>query len=183
MSVVVITLGSNIDKERNLPAAVTLLSAQVEVVRVSRVYETTPKGLPEQPNFFNAAAMLETGLSPASLKDGLLSEIERQLKRERQADKNAPRTMDLDIALYDERVETYTPADGRPRYIPDPDLLRFVHVALPVADLLPEKSHPESGERLGDIADRLLREANTGGRQVIWVRSDIDLHSALALKH
>jgi 2-amino-4-hydroxy-6-hydroxymethyldihydropteridine diphosphokinase len=180
MPKVAISLGSNINKEQNLPAAVSLLAATGIVVEVSPVYETIPAGLNDQPTFLNAAVLLETKQTPTMLKDGLLSHIERRLKRERQADRNAPRTIDLDIALYDNWIGSYTPSDNRPRYIPDPALLRFIHVALPVADLLPEMAHPETGERLRDIAARLLREANTGRHPVIWARSDIDLRVAPA---
>ncbi|MFO7661245.1 MAG: 2-amino-4-hydroxy-6-hydroxymethyldihydropteridine diphosphokinase [Chloroflexota bacterium] len=183
MPKVAISLGSNINKEQNLPAAVSLLAATGNVVEVSSVYETIPAGLNDQPTFFNAAILLDTIYPPTMLKDGLLSEIELQLKRVRQADKNAPRTIDLDIIIYGNWIGSYTPGDNRPRYIPDPALLRFVHVALPVADLLPDMAHLETGERLRDIADRLLREADTGGQPVIWARSDIDLRMALALRY
>lgn len=177
MARVVLTLGSNIDKEHNLPAAVTLLAGRENVLAVSPVYETKPTGLLDQPNFFNAAILIETDQPPASLKDGLLSDIETILRRVRQADKNAPRTIDLDIALYADAVLDYTPRDGRPRHIPDRDLLRFAHCALPVADLLPAARHPETGERLAEIAKRLQRESRIDGQPAIWPRPDINLHS------
>ncbi len=176
---VVISLGSNIDKEKNLPAAVTLLSRVVEIVAVSSVYETTPVGLREQPDFFNAAVLLRTDMTAAALKDGPLAEIEQQLKRKRTTDKNAPRTIDLDIALYDESRFEYIPADGRTRHVPDPDLLRFVHCALPLADLLPNTNHPETGEPLSMLAERLLRETTAAHGDIIRERPDIDLRLAL----
>jgi 2-amino-4-hydroxy-6-hydroxymethyldihydropteridine diphosphokinase len=179
MARVVLTLGSNIDKERNLPAAVRLLAERARLIAVSSVYETRPTGLLDQPNFFNAAVLLETDESPAELKDGLLREIETRLKRVRQADKNAPRTIDLDIALYDDRVFDYTPADGRPRHIPDRDLLRFAHCALPVADLLPDMAHPETGEPLAAVAARLELGSREEDEPAISPRPDIDLGAYL----
>ena len=166
MNTAVISLGSNIDKERNLPAAVRLLGEMCRVVAVSRVYETLPVGLPEQPNFLNAAVMVETPLQPGALKREVLAVIEQRLGRVRTADKNAPRTIDLDLALFNDEVRDY---DGR--HVPDPDLLRFAHVALPIADLLPDMPHPETGEPLYAIAGRLLAKATAenGGVAPVWV--------------
>ncbi len=174
----VVILGSNIDKERNLPAAVRLLSGMVEIIDVSGVYETAPKGLLEQPRFFNAAILVHTDLTPAQLKDGPLAAVERRLGRHRVTEKNAPRTIDLDIVLYDDEVMTYTPGDGRARRLPDADLLRFAHCALPVADLLPDIPHPETGEPLQTIAARLLRAATSEHSDDIRPRPDIDLRRA-----
>ena len=173
MARVVLTLGSNIDKERNLPAAVQLLARGVSVVAVSPVYETVPVGLREQPNFLNAAVLIETGQNAIELKDGLLADIERALRRERTADKNAPRTIDLDIALYDKAVFDYTPADGRPRHVPDRDLLRFPHCLVPVADLLPDLPHPEMGQPLRRLADRLVADYTAAHGRVLWPRPDL----------
>lgn len=158
---VVVTLGSNIDKERNLPEAVRLLARAADMRAVSPIYETAAAGAPDQPHFYNAAVLLETDETAAALKDGLLAGIERALGRERTADKYAPRTIDLDIALYDDAIFDYTPADGRPRHVPDPDLLRFPHCALPVADLLPDMPHPETGEPLRALAARVLHDYTT----------------------
>lgn len=176
---VVVILGSNIDKERNLPAAIRLLADSVAIIDVSTVYETAPVGLREQPHFFNAAVLLQTHESAAELKDGLLAGVERRLGRRRTNDKNAPRTIDLDIALYDSAVLDYIPADGRVRHIPEPDLLRFAHCALPVADLLPDMPHPETGESIGSIAARMQNETLTILGQVIQPRFDINLHSLI----
>ncbi len=172
---VVVLLGSNVDKERNLPAAARLLAASAQVIAVSPVYETAPVGAEQSPHFFNAAVLLMTPQKAAELKDGLLSDIERQLWRERTADKNAPRTIDLDIALFDDAVFDYTPADGRPRHVPEPDLLRYLHCLQPVADLLPDLPHPETGEPLVRLADRLGRDYATAHGPTIWPRPDVSL--------
>ncbi len=182
---VAVILGSNIDREHNLPAAVRLLSEATNVIGVSTVYETIAVGSHQQPNYFNAVVLLETELTPAELKDGLLTMVEQQLGRRRTADKYAPRTIDLDIVLYGDMdsdyivVGDYIPADGRPHHIPDPDLLRYLHSAVPVAELLPELKHPETGESLHSIAARLLAKASAGGEEPIRPRPDIDLQQAL----
>lgn len=169
MNRVFVLLGSNINKELNLPEAVQLLSSLCRVTAVSSIYESIPVGLREQPNYLNAALIVETTLSAAELKAGPLSEIEQQLKRERQPDKNAPRTIDLDIVLFNDEVFEYPGPDGRLRHIPDPDLLRFAHAIVPTAELAPNISHPETGETLQAIATRLM--AATAGS--VWKRSDI----------
>lgn len=165
-----ISLGSNIDKERNLPAAVALLRQWAHVVAVSSVYETIPMGLRDQPNFFNAAVLVQTELAPAALKQELLARVEERLHRERQEDRNAPRTIDADLALYNDEVRTY---NGRA--LPEPDVVRFVHVALPLAELAPDLPHPETGESLRTIANRLYGKAAAanGGKPPIWPRPDI----------
>ena len=175
MNRIVIALGSNIDKERNMPAAVALLRQRVNVVGVSPVYETVPIGLRDQPNFFNAAVLVETVKDAATLKDEVLEWLETRLHRERQADKNAPRTIDADIVLFNEAVLDYAASDGRLRHLPDPDLLHFAHIAVPVADLLPHARHPETGEPLRAIADRLLEAATVNGVPPLWFRTDITL--------
>ncbi len=176
----IISLGSNIDKEHNLPLAVQLLVETGEATAVSAVYETIPMGLRDQANFFNAAVLLQTQLTPEQLKQGLLTDIEQQLKRVRQADKNAPRTIDLDISWYDDQSLTYQGLDGKTRAIPDPDLLRFAHVALPIADLLPSTAvHPATGEPIAHLATRLLRESTIDGQPSIWRREDMDLSPLL----
>ncbi len=182
---VTVILGSNIDREHNLPAAVRLLGEAANVLGVSSVYETIAAGSHRQPNYFNAVVLLETRLSPAELKDGLLTTVEQILGRRRTADKFAPRTIDLDIVLYlglnndDIIVDDYIPTDGRLRHLPDPDLLLYAHSAVPMAELFPELIHPETGESLRSIAARLLAKASAKGEEPMRLRPDIDLQWVL----
>ena len=155
---VVIALGSNIEKERNLPWAIELLREMCVVTAVSPIYETEPVGLRNQPRFWNAAVLIQTALTASQIKQQIIGPIETKLKRVRQADKNAPRTIDADIVLFNDAVFEYDGGDGRCRPIPDPDLQKFPHVAVPVADLLPDFPHPETGELLGELAKRVVDE-------------------------
>lgn len=175
---VAVILGSNIEREQNIPAAVRLLAGAAKVTGVSTVYETSAVGEHEQPGYFNAVVLLETELEPAELKDGLLSDVEQRLGRRRTADKFAPRTIDLDIVAYDDDAFDYTPKDGRPRHLPDSDLLRYPHTAVPMAELLPDARHPETGEMFRAIADRLLGEAARNGYLIV-PRPDVDLQAIL----
>ena len=149
---VFVSLGSNIHPEVNLPAAVRALAehTEVDLIATSLVYETAPIGTLDQANFLNAAVLLRTPLSAEALKREVLAPIEQALGRVRTPDKNAPRTIDLDIALY-----SYAVLVTGGRRIPDPDVLRYPHVAVPLADLAPYYVHPELGETLEEIAGRL----------------------------
>ena len=81
------------------------------------------------------------------MKSGVLQPIEQALGRLRTADRNAARTIDLDIALFNHEV-----LDLASRHIPDPDILKHPHVAVPLADLAPYHIHPETGQPLAEIA-------------------------------
>ncbi|HEX6986345.1 MAG TPA: 2-amino-4-hydroxy-6-hydroxymethyldihydropteridine diphosphokinase [Planctomycetaceae bacterium] len=145
---VFICLGSNIDAETNLPAAVRLLGRYGTVTAASTVYETLPVGFAEQPNFLNAAVLLETDRSPGEVFDEVVPAVERALGRTRDpANPNGPRTIDLDVALFNDLV---TRADRHE--LPDPDVTRHAFVAVPLAELDPGYVHPVTGETLASIA-------------------------------
>jgi 2-amino-4-hydroxy-6-hydroxymethyldihydropteridine diphosphokinase len=176
MNRAVILLGSNIDKEANLPKAVRMLRQCCRVTAVSTVYETVPVGLLNQPNFFNAAVLIQTEWSATQIKERLLSRIEARLYRVRLADKNAPRTIDADLVLFNDEVLDYDCYDGACRHIPDPDLLKFAHVAVPVADILPDMLHPETAVPMSAIAARLMAAIPRDQPVPLWQRPDISLN-------
>lgn len=176
MNAAVILLGSNIDKEVNLLRAARILRQSCRVTAVSAVYETIPVGLIDQPNFFNAAIQVETEWNAVQIKERLLSRIEERLQRQRQADKNAPRTIDADLILFNDEVFDYDCYDGTCRHIPDPDLLRFAHVAVPIADILPDMPHPETAEPMSAIAARLMAAIPHEQPIPLWQRPDISLN-------
>lgn len=148
---VFLTLGSNIEPRANLPRAVALLGRQFPVRAVSRVYETEPVGAPGAPPFLNAAVLIDTHLAPRALKHDVLRPLEARLGRVRTGDPNAPRTVDVDLALYDELI-LEDPVNQIT--LPDPEILTRAHVALPLADLDPRRRHPVTGESLAAIAAR-----------------------------
>lgn len=144
-----ILLGSNIERERQIPAALRLLSRHpaLRLLRSSGIYESEAVGgSGPQPIFSNSAALVETELSPAALRH-TLRYIEAGLGRVRSADKYAPRPIDLDIVLYDDFVGD---VEGSP--IPDPDLLHFAHVAVPCAEIAPHWVHPVRRQTLQAIS-------------------------------
>lgn len=148
---VFLSLGSNVEPQRNLPRAVALLALRFRLRAVSRVWETEPVGAPGTPPFLNAAVLIATGLAPGALKHEVLRPLEARLGRVRAGDPYAPRTLDVDIALYDELILEAPPLELT---IPDPEILTRAHVALPLADLSPRTRHPVTGEPLARIAER-----------------------------
>jgi len=146
-----ISLGSNIEPQVYLPRAFGQLCELGEVTAVSTVWESAPIGTLNQPRFCNAALLLLTSLSVESLCNQLRL-IEANLGRLRDPlDKNGPRTIDLDLSMYDDCAGEY---EGR--VLPDPDLLTRRFVALPLAEVAPDYRHP-NGLTLAQIAEGLER--------------------------
>ena len=143
-----IVLGSNIDPGSNLPAAAALVGEHPEIVVVaaSAVYESPPLGRPGDPWFHNAALVVETSLEPAALRTGL-RRVEAVLGRVRTSDRDAPRTVDLDLAMY----EGFD-GDAGGRRVPDPEIPHRAFLAIPLAEVAPTWVHPDAGRTLGEIA-------------------------------
>src|SRR5512146_3060036 len=128
-----LSLGSNIAHEFNLPAAVMRLTAFGRIVAVSSVWESRPVGFADQPDYLNAAVLLETPLSAQELRDMAIVAIEAALGRVRSENKNASRTIDIDIMLFNRDIFRV----GR-RRIPDPEVLERPFVAIPLAEIDPD---------------------------------------------
>jgi len=170
MNTVFLSLGSNIQPELYLPAAVDRLETVGEVAAVSSVYETLAVGDPTQPNFLNAALILITSLSADQLKQQL-SAIELSLGRQRSDDPNAARTIDLDIAFFNHDIRLI----GK-RHIPDPDILTQPYLARPLAELAPDFVHPETGQTLSAIAAPFCQRTD------IWRRDDVHLPAVKSMQ-
>lgn len=165
---VYLSLGSNLHRERCYPLAVKRLAGLGEVAAVSPVYETEPVGMEDGAgSFFNGAALLLTELAPEELKTRLL-ELEKALGRVHlPEEKWLSRPVDVDIALWGETVGTIL---GRP--VPDPGILKYIHVAVPLSDLAPNLIHPVDGRTLAEIAEALL-----GSGPLPEIRRDIILET------
>ena len=138
------------------------------MMAVSRVYQSAAAGPAGQPDFVNAAVLLETNLAPEALR-ARFRQIEAEMGRQRVDDKYAPRPIDLDLVLYNDVV-----IDTAESRLPDPDLLTRPYLAATVAELDPAAVHPITHETLGEIAARL------GRRTHLTPRPDIDLGSGPA---
>jgi 2-amino-4-hydroxy-6-hydroxymethyldihydropteridine diphosphokinase len=132
------------DRAATIDAAVSALPA---VVAVSKLRETDPVGVVDQPRFLNGAAALDTNLSARELLDVLLT-IERDLGRERR-ERWGPRTIDLDLLLYGgETIEE----PGLT--VPHPRLHERRFALEPLLDLDPELAIPGRG-RVADVLAEL----------------------------
>jgi len=99
----IIGIGSNINSEQNIAAALFYLRQEQEFVSVSTLVKTSPIGIPDQPDFLNGAAKILTTMEIADFKS-YLKNIEDLLKRDRTAPKFGPRTIDLDIVIWDGEI-------------------------------------------------------------------------------
>ena len=144
-----LSLGSNIEPEQNLKKAVALVAASSRVLAVSPVWETPPLNRPDQPNFLNAATVVETNQNAEVFKRQVIHRIESELGRVRTDDKYAPRPIDIDIMFFNRQI-----FDLDNRHIPDPEVLERPFVAIPLAQIAPDYRHPETGQTLRDIAGR-----------------------------
>ncbi len=157
---VFIALGSNLaDPAAQIRSALRDLGKLpgTRLVRSSSLYCNPPAGGLAQPEYVNAVARIETGFGPRPLLDRLL-EIERAHGRVRDYP-NAPRTLDLDIVLYGDRV-VQEPGLA----IPHPRMLERAFVLVPLAEIAPEAQVPGHG-RVADLAARIDSSAMTKLRE------------------
>ncbi len=141
-------LGTNLgDRESNLRTALRALSGLGEIAAVSSVYLSEPVGYRDQPRFWNLVVELRTALGPEEVLDAA-RRIEAGLGRTRPFP-NAPRVIDIDLLLYDDRVLETPELE-----IPHPRMLERGFVLRPLAEIAPGLRHPRTGER---IADHLAR--------------------------
>jgi 2-amino-4-hydroxy-6-hydroxymethyldihydropteridine diphosphokinase len=99
---IVIGVGSNIDPEENIKKAKAELTRIANVVKESEFVYTKPLFFYDQPDFLNGVYLIQTYLDMTELKNALLR-IETRLGRERTENKNGPRTIDLDILIYNKK--------------------------------------------------------------------------------
>jgi dihydroneopterin aldolase/2-amino-4-hydroxy-6-hydroxymethyldihydropteridine diphosphokinase len=133
MSQAFISIGSNIEPARNIPRALELLARLVRVTGVSTFYRTPALGAGDGPPFYNGVIAVETDSPPRTVKYELLRNIEEQLGRRRCRDRYAPRTIDLDLILYDNLL-----LQEEGLTLPDPEIARRAFLAVPLCELAPE---------------------------------------------
>jgi 2-amino-4-hydroxy-6-hydroxymethyldihydropteridine diphosphokinase len=117
-----VLIGSNIQPEVYLPLAVELLKKSVWLEALSSAWETPAVGS-KGPNFLNAVGVFIAQRRMDELKADVLRPIEAQLGRVRSADKFAPRTLDLDLIMWEDQII-------------EEDVWRYAHIAVPLAEAL-----------------------------------------------
>jgi 2-amino-4-hydroxy-6-hydroxymethyldihydropteridine diphosphokinase len=138
------------DRRLNLRTAIDALDAQpeIEVTRISPIYETEPVGYLDQPDFLNLVIELKTALDAKNLWK-ITSSTETELGRQRDI-KWGPRTIDIDILLVDQQV-----IDTADLTLPHPRMADRAFVLLPLADLAGELVHPVTRQTVSEMANRV----------------------------
>ena len=157
-------LGTNLgNRWDNLRQAMTLISPDRSVrhLRRSRVYETDPWGMTDQPPFLNCVAEVATTLQPEALL-ARCKEVEQLLGRV-PGPRWGPRLIDLDILLFESRV-----VDLPHLQIPHPRLHLRAFALVPLAELIPTRAHPTLGRTIGDLAAALE------GREGVTAEGELD---------
>jgi 2-amino-4-hydroxy-6-hydroxymethyldihydropteridine diphosphokinase len=144
-----VSLGSNIEPETNLVRAMELLENQGRLDKISNAWESESVGA-EGPNYLNACALFISRFSQADLKEQILLPIELELGRRRTADKFAPRTIDIDIIIFDDH-----PCDDK--------YWEQAFVIVPLAEIYPQYQNPLTQESVMKTATRL--------RQQVWMET------------
>lgn len=138
MPEVYLGVGSNVERRRHIAQGLAHLARRFGALEVSPVYESAAVGLPGPP-FYNLVVALETG-APVSEVVGALRAIEVDCGREPHHRGLASRTLDLDLLLYGDLVES-TPTHRLPRE----DIVKFAFVLKPLSDIAPRGVHPTLG--------------------------------------
>ena len=153
---ILIALGANLpspagEPAETLRAALQALGAQGVVVRAASKFYATPAWPdPSDPPFVNAVAHVETALQPAALL-AVLHNVETAFGR-RRGERNAPRTLDLDLLDYEGRLEAGPPA------LPHPRMAERGFVLIPLSDIAPDWSHPFTGRSVQSLIADLSQE-------------------------
>lgn len=144
MSTAWLGLGSNINAETHIRAAIDELTTQFETIKFSPAYASTAVGF-EGEDFINLVARIETDMNPMELRQ-FLRDLEDRYGRKRDVPKFSDRSLDIDILLYDDLVVLSPVLE-----IPRAEITKYAHVLKPLADLEPDLFHPTERRNMGEI--------------------------------
>jgi 2-amino-4-hydroxy-6-hydroxymethyldihydropteridine diphosphokinase len=149
----IIGLGANLPSRHGSPAETLKAAAQaieqagIKIVTASHIWKTAPVPFdPDMPWYQNAVIAVETDKSAHDLLSILL-DIEQDFGRMRTRIRNTPRVLDLDLIVYDDQIIR----DGPFIFLPHPRMHNRAFVLMPMAEIVTQWHHPESGEELTDL--------------------------------
>ena len=148
MARVAVSIGSNLERERNVKDALSALGKTFGALLHSPVYESAAYGF-DGPPFYNLVVVFETSLDVRAVR-GEIQAIENQQGRKMGENRSGSRCLDLDLLLYDDTVFHDQGLD-----VPRQEIFEHAYVLKPLADLLPATLHPVTGESFADILLRL----------------------------
>lgn len=152
-----IAAGSNLrfcglDSQHIVLRAFQAIGRIARLKRASSLYRTPAWPDPSDPPFVNAVAAIETGMAPEALLAALHA-VEAGFGR-RRSQRNAPRTLDLDLVAYHDARREAGP-DGQGLILPHPRLVDRAFVLVPLAEIAPDWRHPVTDERAAALASRI----------------------------
>ncbi|GJM14505.1 MAG: 2-amino-4-hydroxy-6-hydroxymethyldihydropteridine diphosphokinase [Pseudohongiella sp.] len=156
MTTLALSIGSNIDAESNIRAAIAALRVEFEDIRVSTTYESQSVGF-DGDNFLNLVLLAETD-KPLGDVAVTLKRLEDQLGRDRQQTRFSGRTMDIDILLYGEEAGMCCGIE-----LPRPEVTENAYVLQPLAELLPDWVNPAT-----EMSYRELWQDYDKSKQRLW---------------
>ena len=163
-----IGLGSNLSEPLSqVSSAIDALDhlPQTRLVRSSSLYRSAPVGYLDQPDFINAVAQVETQLTPRALLDALLA-LEQEFGRTREF-LNAPRTLDLDVLMYDDLIH-----HEHGLTIPHPQMHLRAFVLQPLLEIAPDCVMPG----VGAVSEWVKSSADQQLQKLDYPRMNTDVH-------
>ena len=140
-----LNLGSNIQPEANLVKAIQLLKEYGDVTKISSAWESKAVGM-DGPNYLNACVLFLSDCGQTKLKENIIRPIEAKLGRKRSENKYTPRTIDIDMIIFDN-----DPCNHK--------VWEFAFVIVPLAEVYPEFQNPVTDDSVSQTAIRLQKEA------------------------
>jgi 2-amino-4-hydroxy-6-hydroxymethyldihydropteridine diphosphokinase len=144
MSIIYISLGSNINREANTRAGINALRQTFGELQLSSVYESESVGF-DGDAFFNMVIACDVDL-PVHETNRVLREIEDANERDRTGPKFSSRTLDLDLLLYDDLV-----LNEKGLVLPRGEILKNAFVLWPLAEIVPDLRHPVNGKTYNEL--------------------------------
>ena len=152
MPQVFVSIGSNIDRENNIRGALRELRAHYGSLVVSRVYESKAEGFTGD-DFYNLVVAFDTKETIEQIKESL-RQTETRFGRARTGNRHGSRTLDLDLLLYGDVVRHDATVN-----LPHPDIDHYAFVLGPLAEIAPQRQHPETGQSLAQMWEKFEKSS------------------------